>query len=150
MKPLIVLVGTFVAALLVLRLIQGSFQTAFAARIAMAVMLIFTAIGHFAFTEGMTAMLPTFIPFKTFMVYFTGILEIAFGVGILIPDFRPLVGWIIIAFFIVLLPANIKAALENLNYQTGVYDGPGIVYLWFRIPLQLLFIVWVYFSVVRS
>jgi hypothetical protein len=43
-----------------------------------------------------------------------------------------------------MLPANIKAAINNINYQTGALNGNGPSYLWFRIPLQLFFIFWVY------
>ncbi|WP_331145734.1 hypothetical protein [Hymenobacter sp.] len=51
-------------------------------------------------------------------------------------------------FFVLILPANIHAALHHINYQKGTTDGPGPRYLWFRIPLQLLFIAWTwYFSV---
>jgi hypothetical protein len=28
------------------------------------------------------------------------------------------------------------------------FDGNGLNYLWFRVPLQILFIVWVYFSLI--
>ena len=41
-------------------------------------------------------------------------------------------------------------ALENINYQTGELNGPGLSYLWFRIPMQILFMVWVYFSAIRG
>ena len=52
-------------------------------------------------------------------------------------------------FFIAILPANIKASMENINYQTGELDGIGLEYLWFRIPLQLFFIVWVFFTAIK-
>ena len=53
-------------------------------------------------------------------------------------------------FFIAIIPANIKASMENINYQTGELDGSGLEYLWFRIPLQVFFIVWVFFSAIKS
>jgi len=113
-------------------------------------MLLFTAVAHFAFTKGMEMMLPSFIPYKTAVVYFTGVIEIAAAVGILIPSFRAITGLFLIAFFLLILPANIHAAFKQVNYQTGNYDGNGINYLWFRIPLQVLFIVWTYLFVVRQ
>ena len=72
MKPLIVLLGTFLVALLVIRLVQGKFDWAQAARIGMSAMLVFTAIGHIVYTRGMEMMIPAFIPAKTAMVYGTG------------------------------------------------------------------------------
>jgi uncharacterized membrane protein len=112
----------------------------------MAVMMVFTSIGHFIYTRGMAMMLPSFIPFKKEIVYITGVLEIASAAGLLIPATRTITAWLLIIFFIVLTPANINAAIKHLNMEKGTYDGSGPRYLWFRMPLQVLFIVWVYVS----
>lgn len=149
MKPLLVLLGVFIVALLVLKMLKGSFQFAFAARVAMSAMLLFTAIGHFAFTKGMALMLPDFIPQKELTVYLTGMIEVVAAVGILIPGVRNLTGWLLIAFFILILPANIYAAIKHVDYQKANFNGNGLEYLWFRIPLQILFIIWTYFSSIK-
>ena len=149
MKPLIVLLVSFGIALIVIKLITGQFDIAFSARIAMAAMLVFTATAHFAFTKGMIMMIPDFIPFKKGMVYFTGFVEIAGAVGLLIPGLQVLTGWLLIVFFILLLPANINAAIRHIDFQKGTYDGPGARYLWFRVPLQILFILWTYFAAIK-
>ncbi|BDS12178.1 DoxX family protein [Aureispira anguillae] len=146
MKPLIVLLVSFVFALFILRYKKNTSPYTLAAQIAMAIMLLFTSIGHFAFAKGMALMLPDFIPMKILVIYATGVLEVLFAIGLLIPSIRPLVAWLIILFFIGIIPCNIKAALEQINYQTAAYDGPDWTYLWFRIPLQVFFIGWVYFS----
>lgn len=150
MKPLIVLISAFVISLLVNKVFNGNFEIALSGRIAMSAMLLFTAFGHFAFTEGMTMMLPDFIPFKTETIYFTGIIEIVAAIGLFIPSLRILTAWLLIAFFILILPANIYAAIKNIDYQKGTFDGQGLTYLWFRIPLQVLFIVWVYLSAIKG
>lgn len=150
MKPLIVLLIVFILAALIRKGVSGKYEWIIAARIGMSAMLIFTAVGHFMFPEGMALMVPDFIPYPRQWVYITAFLEILAAVGIQIPSLRPVTGWLLIVFFILVLPANIKAAMENINYQEGTYDGPGILYLWFRIPLQVLLIVWVYVSTVRS
>ncbi len=150
MKPLYILIGVFIIALLVLKIVNKQFDFSLAGRIAMACMLGFTAIGHFAFVDGMAAMIPNIFPFKKEIVFATGLLEIAFAIGLLFPKYQVLTGWALIAFFILILPANIKASMENLNYQTGEANGPGLSYLWFRVPLQVLFIVWVYLSAIRG
>lgn len=54
MKPLVVLISSFVIALVVLKAINKEYDIGLSARIAMAIMLCFTAIGHFMFTKGMT------------------------------------------------------------------------------------------------
>lgn len=150
MKTLIVLLVTFLLSLILIKFIKGQLSLALAAQIAMAAMLVFAAIGHFAFTHGMAQMLPNFIPAKKELVYLTGVMEIGFAIGLLIPKYRITVAWLLIIFFILILPANIKAALENINYQTGELNGKGTSYLWFRIPLQLFFILWVYFSTLKK
>jgi len=149
MKPLIVLLVSFVIALIVTRLIVGDFNVALSGRIAIASMLAFTAIGHFAFTKGMVMMIPDFIPFKKALVYFTGVIEILAAVGLLIPSFKALTAWLLIIFFILLLPANINAAIPHIDYQKGTFTGSGVAYLWFRVPLQILFILWTYFSAIK-
>lgn len=149
MKPLFVLLSTFVISLLVIKFTKSQFDYALAGRIGMAAMLAFTAIGHFAFSEGMAAMVPGFIPAKITVVYLSGALEIVMAIGLLLPHYKTAVGWAVIIFFILVLPANIKAAIDHLDYQTGKLDGPGLQYLWFRVPLQLFFILWVFFFAVK-
>lgn len=149
MKPLILLISVFIISLLVFKLIKGNYNTASSARIAMSCMLLFTAIGHFAFNKGMAMMLPNFIPQKNLIVYLTGIIEVAAVIGLLIPGLRFITGWLLIAFFILILPANIYAAIKHIDYQKANFEGSGLNYLWFRIPLQILFIIWTYFSSIK-
>lgn len=149
MKPLIVLLSVFLISLLTTKFVRGHYDVALSGRIAMSAMLVFTAIGHFAFTDGMVMMLPDFIPFKTEVVYFTGIIEIAAALGLLIPHLRIITAWLLIVFFILILPANIYAAIKQVDYQKATFDGNGLSYLWFRIPLQILFMVWTYFSAIK-
>ncbi|MGB5818811.1 MAG: hypothetical protein WBG90_04945 [Saonia sp.] len=150
MKPLLILVGTFIIAILLLKLIKGAIDYSLAGRIAMSLMLIFTAMGHFMFTQGMAQMVPNAIPSKIAIVYLSGIFEILLAIGLLVPKYKVSTGWILMLFFILILPANIKASLESINYETGELDGKGPGYLWFRVPLQVLFIFWVYFSTIRE
>ena len=145
MKPLFVLLITFIISLLVIYLGTGLMAFSISGKVAMSVMLLFTAYGHFVFSKGMTLMIPDFIPYKLHVVYLTGIIEIGAATGLLIPDIERLVSWLLILFFIVIIPANIKAAVNHIDYQKGNFEGRGPAYLWFRIPLQLFFISWVYF-----
>ena len=149
MKPLIVLLVSFALALIATKLIRNDFDIALSARIAMSIMLVFTAIAHFAYTKGMVMMMPGFIPYKKEIVYLTGIIEICAAIGLLIPNFRVLTAWLLIIFFVLLIPANINAATRHIDYQKGSFDGKGVVYLWFRIPLQILFILWTYFAAIK-
>ena len=139
----------FCIALFVLRIIHKRYLVALSARIAMSAMLVATAIAHFVFTKGMAMMLPEVVPARTALVYFTGIIEAMAAIGLLVPKFQKLTGWLLICFFVLLLPANIYATLIHVNIKTGALDGSGPSYLWYRIPLQLVFIGWVYLSSVN-
>lgn len=150
MKPLIVLISVFFIGLFIIKLRTKKTDWKLAGRIAMSAMLMFTAVAHFVFTDGMTQMIPDFFPLKKELVYVTGFLEFLFAVALLIPRTKTIAGWALIVFLLAILPANIKASIENINYKTGELNGNGIEYLWFRIPLQILFIAWVFFTVIRN
>lgn len=149
MKPLIILLIVSAVSAFVQKLTTHKYDFPLSARIAMSVMLVFTAMGHFMFTKGMVMMIPGFIPFKTEMIYLTGAIEIVAAIGLLIPGLRLLTAWLLILFFLLLLPANINAAMKHIDIEKGTLNGSGLNYLWFRIPLQLFFIVWTYISTIR-
>jgi uncharacterized membrane protein len=150
MKPLIVLITVLAISLVATKIFRGKYELALSGRIAMSAMLVFTAVAHFTFTKGMAMMLPDFIPYKIEIIHLTGIIEIAAAIGLFIPSLRILTGWLLIAFFIMILPANIYAAINHIDIQKGTSDGNGLNYLWFRIPLQFLFICWVYLSAISK
>ena len=149
MKPIIVLLTVSLIAIIVLKIFNGVYEFSRSARISMSVMLIFTALGHFLFTEGMSMMIPDGIPYKRELVYITGVLEIFGAIGLHMSSLRKVTAWLLIIFFILILPANIKASIDQLNYQTGTFDGYGLTYLWFRIPLQVFLMTWLYFSSIK-
>jgi uncharacterized membrane protein len=149
MEPLITLFVVFIASILIARYRTGAWALPFSGNLAMCCTLWLTAIGHFLFTKGMAMMLPPLIPFREAVVYITAVMEVLFGIALLVPSFRKTTGYLLIAFFVLVLPANIYQAVIRLNMEKGTYDGPGLVYLWFRIPLQAFFIAWVYYFSIR-
>jgi uncharacterized membrane protein len=151
MKPLIILVVSFGLSLLAMRYVSGSWDFALSGRISLSVMLLFTALGHFLYPKGMAMMLPGALPLRLAIpvIYITGLIEAAAAVGLLFHRSQASTGILLIVFFILILPANIYAAVRRVDFQKGTLDGPGVGYLWFRVPLQVLFICWTYFSAVR-
>lgn len=150
MKPLLVLLFVFLITIIIQKLFLKSINLYSSGRVAMSLMLLFTAVGHFIFCEGMSKMIPNPIPFKHSIVILTGILEIVFAIGLQTSSYKKTTGYLLILFFVLILPSNIKATIENLNYQTGTFNGKGISYLWFRIPLQFFFIAWVYYTTLKQ
>lgn len=149
MKPLIVLLAVFSISWPAVKILKGEYEIALPASIAMSAMLLFTSIAHFVFTRGMTMMVPAILPYKTGIVYLTGLIEIAIAVLLLIPAYRTTAAWWLILLFIVLLPANIYAAIKHIDYQEASFTGSGPNYLWFRIPLQIFFIAWTYIGLIK-
>jgi uncharacterized membrane protein len=148
MKPLIVLLTAFGLTAAVCKVATGLWQVHASGNIAMGVMLLFTAMGHFKFTQGMTMMIPSVIPYKVTLVYLTGVAEIALGIALFFPALRLVAGIALITLLILLLPANIWAAMRQINFETGGH-GKGPSYLIFRIPLQLFFIGWIWYFAIR-
>ncbi len=90
----------------------------------------------------MVAMIPDIVPFKKETVYLTGILEIMASIGLLTKKFARMTSIILILFFPTILPANIIGNIKEV--ELGGMEK-GVNYLYFRIPLQLLFISRVYY-----
>jgi len=149
MKPLFVLIVTFILSLLLIKLFNSGWNFRLAGNIAMSVMLVFTSIAHFAFSKGMTLMMPSFFPLKKQIVWGTGVLEIFAAIALLVPAWRSATAIALMVFFILIIPANINAAIKKVDYQKANYEGSGINYLWFRVPLQVFFIAWVYWFAYR-
>ena len=151
MKPLFVLLVSFGIAFILIKITGGYWNFISAGNISMSLMLLFTAIGHFKFPKGMTMMMPDVVPFKKQLVLFTGFIEIAAAIGLAIPATRHITSVLLIIFFILILPANINAAIKKVDYEKGTYDGEGIKYLWIRVPLQVFFILWIwYFGIYKN
>lgn len=148
MAPLVVLLVTFGLASVLSRAATGQWRVAFAGRLAAAVMFLFTGVSHFVYTDEMAAMVPPWLPRPHAWVYLTGLLEIGGAVCLLPERSRRIAAWGLALLLVALLPANIYAAIERVGMGKHV-EGPR--YLWFRVPLQAVFLAWVfYFGVVAQ
>ena len=116
-------------------------------RISLAIVFVFTGLSHFIMTEPMAQMLPPWIPMRMPIIYITGVVELAAAAGLLVPRLCRLIGIYLIAFLILVLPANIYAAINRV--EMGGH-GMGPPYLFIRIPLQLILIIWTYWFAVRK
>jgi uncharacterized membrane protein len=148
--PLIMLVlmtGPYAIARLLSVLTPRQYNLRGAAAIGLALLFIFTGIGHFTQTEPMSQMLPSWVPARVLLVYLTGILELAIAAGFLIPRSRRVTGWAAAIMLILFLPANIYAAINQVP-MGGHAWGP--VYLLIRAPLQLAILLWIYWFMIKE
>ena len=98
---------------------------------------------HFVAPQFYLVLMPPFLPWPLALIYVSGVAEILGGLGVLIPSTRKLAGWGLIALLVAVFPANIYAARHGLGSIP-----PWI--LWARLPFQLVFIAWVYWSSLSS
>jgi uncharacterized membrane protein len=95
--------------------------------------------GHFLKPEFYVQIVPPGFPAPRLLVIVSGICEIAGGIGLLLPSVRKLAGWGLIALLIAVFPANIYMALHSERFGFAPW------LLWARLPLQLVFGVWIWF-----
>jgi len=146
MKLLTILFATFILALLGTKIFQGDWNFLFSGNLGMAVFIIFTGLAHFKFQKGMAMMIPDFILGKLFWVYFTGIIEIAAGIGLMIPSIRELTAFLLLVFYVLVFIANIRSSKKKVNIFKADYTGPGMGYLYKeRIPMQIILIAWTWY-----
>lgn len=146
MVVLIVLLSTFVVIWGALAITQQSHPVATAGCMAFAALFFFTGISHFTLADGMVQMLPAWLPGRYAIIYVTGVLEILLGLGMVWRSTRRLAGKLTLLFLICVFPSNVYAALNAVEFGGNV-NGPR--YLFFRIPLQLFLLGWVWLMVVR-
>jgi len=106
----------------------------------MGVFYVFAGAMHFVSTDFYTPMMPPYLPAHLQLIYLSGIAEIALGIGVLIPAYRKVAAWGIIALLIAVFPANLHIALNNIPIG-GASEGLGAAN-YIRLPFQGLLILW--------
>ena len=109
----------------------------------LSVFFIYFGIDHFINPDFYLSIMPPSFPLHEEAVYISGFFEIVGGIGVLIPRFRKIAGWGLVALLIAVYPANIYMAISPEAFP----DIP-IEILYFRLALQFLFFYWAY-SVTR-
>jgi uncharacterized membrane protein len=116
-------------------------------RISLALLFLFTGLGHFVNPEPMAAMLPPWVPSRVPLIYATGLLEWAGAIGLLVPRYARMAGLCLMTFLIAVFPANVFAALHHVGM--GGHDA-GPAYLLVRGPFQVALMWWTYRAAVRA
>ena len=108
------------------------------------VSLFFTWAGarHFIKPQFYISMMPRYLPAPLTLVYISGFFEIIGGLGLIIPKFRTISAWGLMALLVAVLPANIYTWTEKVQVS-DVYWIEGWN-LMLRIPLQFLLISLMY------
>lgn len=104
-----------------------------------AALFITAGVLHFVRPSFFTRIVPPSLPQPLLLVYVSGIAEILGGVGVLVPSTRVWAGYGLIALLIAVFPANVYMLYAAERVGMGIAP----VWLWLRLPLQLLLIWWV-------
>ena len=103
--------------------------------IIMTLFYIMAGTNHFINPDWYVRIVPPILPFKTVIVYISGILEIILGTLLIFPKTRFIASWGLILLLVAVYPANIYVALTNGE----VMDTTPLI-AWGRLPFQFVFI----------
>jgi uncharacterized membrane protein len=104
-------------------------------------LMVVAGLNHFLNPGFYVRIMPAFMPFHLEIVHLTGLLEVALGLGLLVPASRlgisRLSAWGLIALLIAIFPANINMALKP-----DLAPSVAPILLWLRLPLQGVLVAW--------
>ena len=106
--------------------------------LALSLFFINVGVDHFINPDFYLNIMPDYLPFHAEAVYLSGFFEILGGIVVLIPKLRALARWGLISLLIAVFPANIYMAMNP-----NLFPEFSLALLYFRLPLQFLFIFWV-------
>ena len=81
---------------------------------------------------------PSYLPFPLFLVYLTGVMEIAGGLGIIYPETRELTGRLMVLFLIAIYPANLNMWINDIPFNGTRLTTQGHLV---RLSVQILLII---------
>lgn len=114
-------------------------------RLIAALGFIAAGLNHFRNPLFYQRIIPPGFPAPGLLVALSGVAEILGGVGLLVGPLRRSAGWGLIALLVAVFPANLYMALAPGKFAD--MHLPAWVF-WARLPLQAVFIVWVWFAAI--
>lgn len=112
-----------------------------ASRIVLAALFAFAGTMHFIIPGQYVAVMPPALPLHRELVYLSGALEIAGGIGLLIPHTRRAAGIGLILLLLAVWPANLQMLLDARAAGASAWAQTLLL---LRLPLQLVLIAWVW------
>ena len=107
----------------------------------LAVFFVFAGVSHFTREEFFVKIVPPYLPAARFLVQASGVAEIALGLAVLVPQWRALAGWGLLALLVAVYPANIHMALHPEQFP-----DTSSTFLYARLPFQFLFAAWAWWA----
>ena len=105
----------------------------------MSIMYIFIGTRHFLDPQYFLYIVPPQLPFKLFLVYLTGLIEVVGGAAILSPKSRKAGAYLLIFLLLSVFPANIYLYVsETPQSLLGISKMDALIRMPFQTPLILL------------
>ena len=105
----------------------------------MSLMYIIIGIRHFTWPQFFLDIVPPQLPFKLYLVYLTGLIEIVGGTATLFPKTRRAGAYLIVFLLVSVFPANIYLYVSQTpQILLGISKTDALIRMPFQIPLILL------------
>ena len=105
----------------------------------LAIALVLAGINHFLNPAFYLRMMPPVLPAPLFLIYLSGVFEVALGILLLIPKFTRFAALGLLVLLVAVFPANLYMAL---NTELFPEFSPSALYM--RLPFQLVLIAWAF------
>lgn len=102
-------------------------------------------LNHFINPSFYEKIMPNYLPVHTELVYASGVAEMVGAAAVMYPRTRRLGGYFSIAVLVGIFPANVHMAV-NANEYPNIPTWALLA----RLPLQALFIYWVWLAALRE
>lgn len=113
-------------------------------RLLLGAFLVLAGVAHVVAREEFHAQVPAWFPVDPDVtVLASGAVELALGLAVLLAPSarRPLVGWLVAALFVAVLPGNVAQYVEGVDAFGLDTDGARLTRLFFQ-PLLVLWALW--------
>jgi uncharacterized membrane protein len=117
------------------------------ARIFAGPVMVLAGLNHFFNPDFYLRIIPPVLPAPEFLNLASGAAEVLGGLGTLHPRTRRPAGWLLIATLVGIFPANVYMALNASDYPDVPGGQAGLIA---RLPLQVLFIYWVWLAALKD
>ena len=99
---------------------------------------VLVGIEHFREPQKFVEIVPPYFPFALFLVYLTGAMEIAGGLGVIYPETREIAARLMVLFLIAVYPANLYMWTNDVPFNGTRLSTNGHL---LRLGIQFLLII---------
>ena len=117
----------------------------FVTMIIFGILFVAAGINHFINPKFYEKIMPPYLPWPYALVIISGIAEVVLGVALLIPKTSTYAAWGLILLLIAVFPANL-----HMTMHPEQFPNIASIFLWLRLPLQGLLILWAYWYTVAT